>query len=423
MPLDPSVFAGQLGQPRSAVQYASDFANLDAQRQQAAANALQQAFGQAKLDEYNRQTQQANALQGLYQSLSGKSDADVLQGLRNAGQFGEAAKYEQGVLTRAKTGAETTKEQAAAQKAFGEAQTAALQRYRGALDYIDTPQGAQRWLQAQYADPLLSQHMQALGPPDRALASIPTDPQGFAEWRQRAGMGMEAWMKQQLEQQKAEDTAGYHAALIQTQRRGQDVAANAALQGASIQTDAAGNLYAVPNKVIPGRPVQATPVVDSTGKQVAGAKGNQPLTDSQAKANLFGTRMGEADKILTDLAGQGVTQPSLPQQLTGGQGVTGLIATAMANPQQQQVDQAQRDFINAVLRRESGAAISSSEFDSARKQYFVQPGDSPQVIAQKARNRQTAIQGMMAEVPEGKRGISSAPAPSSGFKYLGKEGQ
>ncbi len=54
----------------------------------------------------------------------------------------------------------------------------------------------------------------------------------------------------------------------------------------------------------------------------------------------------------------------------------------------QQFDQAQRDFINAVLRRESGAVINSGEFDSAYKQYIPRTGDSPEVLKQKKENRE-----------------------------------
>lgn len=56
--------------------------------------------------------------------------------------------------------------------------------------------------------------------------------------------------------------------------------------------------------------------------------------------------------------------------------------------------QAQRNFVNAVLRRESGAVISDEEFANAAQQYFPQPGDSPAVVAQKAQNRMTAIAGV-----------------------------
>ena len=53
-----------------------------------------------------------------------------------------------------------------------------------------------------------------------------------------------------------------------------------------------------------------------------------------------------------------------------------------------QIEQAQRDFINAALRRESGAAIAESEFENARLQYFPQPGDTPEVVKQKQKNRE-----------------------------------
>lgn len=151
----------------------------------------------------------------------------------------------------------------------------------------------------------------------------------------------------------------------------------------------------------------ARPVTDPAGKPVVPFKS---LTEGQAKANLFGTRMKEADRIINELASNGVLAPSLPQQITGGNGITGRAATAAAKPEQQQVDQAQRDFINAVLRRESGAAIAREEFDNARMQYFAQPGDSEQVLAQKARNRALAIEGMLAEVPEERRTVPPPPA-------------
>ena len=51
----------------------------------------------------------------------------------------------------------------------------------------------------------------------------------------------------------------------------------------------------------------------------------------------------------------------------------------------QKLEQAQRDFANAILRKESGAAISQSEFANTRQQYFPQPGDSEEVIAQNSR--------------------------------------
>lgn len=72
-----------------------------------------------------------------------------------------------------------------------------------------------------------------------------------------------------------------------------------------------------------------------------------------------------------------------------------VLPNALSSPEFQQYTQAQRDFINAVLRRESGAAISKDEFANAEKQYFVQAGDSKEVIAQKRRNRRKTLDGII----------------------------
>jgi hypothetical protein len=68
-----------------------------------------------------------------------------------------------------------------------------------------------------------------------------------------------------------------------------------------------------------------------------------------------------------------------------------------ASPARQATVQAQRNFVNAILRVESGAAISEQEFNNAQRQYFPQPGDTKEVIEQKRQNRITAMRGMARE--------------------------
>ncbi|KGG83038.1 hypothetical protein P245_25775 [Comamonas thiooxydans] len=129
---------------------------------------------------------------------------------------------------------------------------------------------------------------------------------------------------------------------------------------------------------------------------------DKALTEGQAKAMLFGSRMDASNKILDSLADAKVIT-SIPGSRTGF-GV-GSVVNALSSPKQQQLDQAKRDFINATLRRESGAAIAESEFNNAEKQYFPQVGDSKEVIKQKAENRALATRAMLAEVPESKRHV------------------
>jgi hypothetical protein len=121
------------------------------------------------------------------------------------------------------------------------------------------------------------------------------------------------------------------------------------------------------------------------------------LTEGQGKAFMFGNRAAEADRIITDLTGKysptALAAKSGAGKVWGVGGALEMGANAMLGESEQKAEQAQRDFINAVLRQESGAVIADSEFDNAKKQYFPQPGDSAQVIKQKAANRLRAIEG------------------------------
>lgn len=130
-----------------------------------------------------------------------------------------------------------------------------------------------------------------------------------------------------------------------------------------------------------------------------GKGGGKPLTEGQSKAALFGARMKSSDQIIQNLASQGVNNSVPGSNLP----IVGGVVTALSPAKRQQLDQAKRDFINATLRRESGAVISPEEFANGEKQYFAQPGDSAAVIAQKARNRAIATRGVLAEVPESRR--------------------
>ena len=198
-------------------------------------------------------------------------------------------------------------------------------------------------------------------------------------------------------------------------------------QGVTYQPDANGNLVALPTKVTPGAPVVGKAAVGPDGQPMQSPKGD--LNDSQAKALGFGSRMHASAGILDTLAagrmdangnpipGTGVDQPGKTKRVLESipvvGGSLGTLANGTQSASQQQVEQAQRDFVNAVLRRESGAAISPSEFDNANKQYFVQPNDDPETINQKKANRDLAINGVMAEVPRAQRKFLTSDAPSS----------
>lgn len=151
-----------------------------------------------------------------------------------------------------------------------------------------------------------------------------------------------------------------------------------------------------------GMSLQTNP--DGTVTLQQGDMGKAPkLTEAEGRNAGFYGRGAKAHQVISGLEEQGTSLWNKTMQaIPGGLGNYGLDAKA------QQYDQAQRDFINAVLRRESGAVISPEEFDNAKKQYFPQPGDTPEVIAQKRVNRETTIRGL--EVSSG-QGAAMATQP------------
>ena len=154
-------------------------------------------------------------------------------------------------------------------------------------------------------------------------------------------------------------------------------------------------LVQFPNK--PGMPPQFTGVLPYEKPK--------DLNESQSNANLFGTRADKANKELNSLAGQYSPAKIQAQNFVAGVPGASYLANKAMSDKDQQAAQAQMDFVTAVLRKESGASISPSEFENARRQYFPQPGDTPAVMKQKATNRQTAITGIM-----GATGASNRPS-------------
>ena len=114
----------------------------------------------------------------------------------------------------------------------------------------------------------------------------------------------------------------------------------------------------------------------------------KPLTQSQYAALNFGSRMQQANVIVDELGTKMVSPMNI---------IARKLPNFMKTPDQQRFEQAQNNFINAVLRRESGAQITPSEFESATVQYFPQPGDSEAVLAQKALNRNLSIKNFLNE--------------------------
>lgn len=129
--------------------------------------------------------------------------------------------------------------------------------------------------------------------------------------------------------------------------------------------------------------------------------GPAKLTEGQGKDVVYYTRGSQANKLLdsmdmnlSTLGGQqgrarGLADTAI-RNLPFGLG-DGSLGNAAVSPQRQQAEQAGLEFLSAILRKDTGAAITPAEIDIYGKTYLPRLGDSPEVLKQKRQSRETAL--------------------------------
>lgn len=114
---------------------------------------------------------------------------------------------------------------------------------------------------------------------------------------------------------------------------------------------------------------------------------NKPFTEAQSKDNVFSTRargalptLNEYEEKLTSLGNRALDYDP-----------TGLARGALQDPDFQVAKAAGDEFLQAILRKDTGAAITVPEQELYGKTYLPQPGDSPEVIKYKRQARERAV--------------------------------
>jgi hypothetical protein len=373
-----------------------------------------QQMNALKMDEYRRSVEDGNALR----SALGQPGADPYKVLIERGRVKEATDFLKGQKDAEKTGVETEyKKIEAAHKRVD-----LMGQSLGWLRTNPTPENAQMlaeyWATNGVADPQKIQGMLAevrANPTPEAIAR-------FADMGFRAALSTKEQLPKlqtnniggqtvtqqfdpvtgkQLGQTAIQNTQSPDNAASNARMAADNAAARAVQMRGQNLTDARSRESNQQGRVPAGYRQKADGSLEFIpgGPADPNAAKRAAPTEFQGKAGMFGNRAAEADRIITELQGSySPTAINTKQALGNVWGVGGALeagSNLMLSDQSQKAEQAQRDFVNAVLRLESGAAIAESEFNNAKKQYFPQPGDAPAVIAQKASNRKLAIQGLM----------------------------
>ena len=122
--------------------------------------------------------------------------------------------------------------------------------------------------------------------------------------------------------------------------------------------------------------------LEGTGKTYAQFVENvKPATVAQQTVATYAARLEQANPLLKNLEKTivGMNPLNFEAQVR--------LPSYLQSADMKQYMQAARNFINSVLRRESGAVISPSEFDNAYQQYLPRPNDDVTTLQNKETNR------------------------------------
>lgn len=122
--------------------------------------------------------------------------------------------------------------------------------------------------------------------------------------------------------------------------------------------------------------------------------GVKPLTEAQSKDSFFTTRMTAATPTIDKFED---ALMSLPEAAAG---VIPLNLGRYAQSEEYQLAKdAGRDFVNAYLRKDSGAALTQAEEENYGQLLLPQPGDKPAIIDAKRQRRQIAVEAIKSGMP------------------------
>ncbi len=133
-----------------------------------------------------------------------------------------------------------------------------------------------------------------------------------------------------------------------------------------------------------------------SAKDLLAAKNDPEIkkpTESQNVSSYHASRMIAANKNLDNIMASGYN----PASYSAAFRKTSLpiVGQVGASSEDRAFQQAAKEFIASVLRKETGAAVTPQEFQEYSSIYFPAPGDDEQTIAQKADARKRATENMV----------------------------
>lgn len=120
--------------------------------------------------------------------------------------------------------------------------------------------------------------------------------------------------------------------------------------------------------------------------------GKKSFSEGQTTSATFADQMVRATKGINSLVKEGFNPANFEDYAAGK---IPIVGNYMASDAARLYRQSQESWVRAKLRKESGAVIGADEMRDEISTYFPKPGDSPAVIKQKSKARETATRGLV----------------------------
>lgn len=128
-----------------------------------------------------------------------------------------------------------------------------------------------------------------------------------------------------------------------------------------------------------------------TNDRAMEARESRPVTEAESKTYGYYKRMNDAEQTISAMAGK------MAEKGLFGQTAMKYAPNWLQSEDNQVFEQASRQFTEARLRRDSGAAIPTHEYDNDKRMYFPQPGDTPETQKRKDKARAVVLDTMKKE--------------------------
>lgn len=377
MPLDPGIILSQI-QPKSYAEELSEAARAKALIGQTTLQNM--AIDQQKNSISDQQTL-ADLYKGNIAPNGTVNRAGLIQGAAERGQ-GDKIPGMMKSLTEAdlananlqKTQAQSSVEQLKAAKAHQDAASGVLGSLlqNPNLTHQDIIAGVNQLVNAGHKTPEEGAQF---------VRSLPGDIRVARQMLTQAAMqGMS--LKEQLDNQlrQAELAQGQQRIGLQQQELG--LRQQQQNNGVTYQTDANGNLIALPTKTNGTAAPVGMPVMGPDGQPIGGNKAK--LTEDQGKAATWLVQANNAFKNMQDVTARNpsATKPGMADAVAAIPGMS-AVGNSFRSPDRQKFNQGASSLSEALLRAATGAGINQHEAEQKIREVTPVWGDSDEVIKQK----------------------------------------